>query len=370
MTVHVGVNALFVRAGIVGGTETYVVELLRALDQADPEFEFTVYANSGLLASHPDLGVRHRFVAVDAPDVPPARRIVAEHTWLVRCVRRDGIDLLHHLGGTVPSLSSAPGLVTIHDIQPILHPERFSMVKRTYLRTALPAALRRSVRSVAVSDFIREQMIAQLSADPDKVDVVRIGVDPSPVPSGVDPGIAGRYFLHPAIAYEHKGHRTLIRAFGMLDRDDVRLVLTGGSGPIEAEVMAALEASPVADRIDRLGWVTAERLDGLYRGAVALSFPSEYEGLGIPALEAMARDCPVIATQTTGLTEAVGDAGVLVEIGDLRALVAAMERLLDDDSERQRLIAAGRARVAEFSWDHSAQAQLESYRRTLADLAG
>lgn len=369
MTVHVGVNALFVRAGVVGGTETYVVELLRALDQADGEFEFTVYANSGLLAGYPDLGVRHRFVAIDAPDVPPARRIVAEHTWLVRCARRDGIELLHHLGGTVPSLSSAPCIVTIHDIQPILHPERFSMVKRTYLRKALPAALRRAVRSISVSDFTRDQMVSELAADPDKVDVVRIGVDPSPTPSGVDPGIAGRYFLHPAIAYEHKGHRSLIKAFGMLDRDDVRLVLTGGSGPIEAEVLAALEASPVADRIDRLGWVTPDRLDALYRDAVALSFPSEYEGLGIPALEAMARDCPVIATRTTGLTEAVGDAGVLVEVGDLQSLVAAMDRLLDDEPERARLVAAGRARVAEFSWAHSAQAQVESYRRTLADLA-
>ncbi len=370
MTIHVGINALFVRAGIVGGTETYVVELLRALDQSGGEFEFTVYANGGLLARYPDLGVRHRCVAVDAPDVPPARRIVAEHTWLVRCARRDGIDLLHHLGGTVPSVSSAPGIVTIHDIQPILHPERFSMVKRTYLRKALPAALRRSVRSVSVSDFTRDQLVAELGADPDKVDVVRIGVDPNPPASDVAPGVADRYFLHPAIAYEHKGHRALIRAFGMLDRTDVRLVLTGGAGPIEAEVQAALEASPVVDRIDRLGWVTPDRLDALYRGAVALCFPSEYEGLGIPALEAMARDCPVVATRTTGLTEAVGDAGVLVEVGDLDGLVSAMDQLMDDEAERQRLIVAGREQVAGFSWAHSGQAQLESYRRTLADLSG
>ena len=192
---------------------------------------------------------------------------------------------------------------------------------------------------------------------------------PAPTPSGVDPGVAGRFFLHPAIAYEHKGHRVLIKAFGLLERDDVRLVLTGGEGPIEAEVRAALEASPVADRIDRIGWVTAERLDALYRDAIALSFPSEYEGLGIPALEAMARDCPVIATRSSGLAEAVGEAGILVEVGDVHALVAAMDRLLDDDGERQRLIAAGRARVSEFSWAESAQAQLESYRRAMADLA-
>lgn len=367
---RIGVNALFVRAGIVGGTETYVVELLRALDEAGSGIEFIVYANRGLLATHPDLGERHRFVAVDAPDVPPARRIVAEHTWLVRSARRDRIDLLHHLGGTVPAVQAAPGVVTIHDVQPILHPERFGFVKRTYLRTALPKAIRRSERVIGVSEFTRDQIVEHLGADRSTVDVVRIGVQTDPRPSDVDPGIAGPYFLHPAITYEHKGHLTLVDAFSRLGRDGVRLVLTGGPGSREDEVQAAVRASPVADRIDRLGWVTDERLDALYRHAIGLSFPSEYEGLGIPALEAMARGCPVVATRTGGLAEAVGDAGLLVEPGDAEGLAAAMARLLDDETERSRLADAGRHRVRDFGWDVSAGAQLEVYERTLAGLRG
>jgi alpha-1,3-rhamnosyl/mannosyltransferase len=115
-----------------------------------------------------------------------------------------------------------------------------------------------------------------------------------------------------------------------------------------------------------LGHVEDQEMPALYSAARALVFPSLYEGFGLPALEAMAAGTPVIASNTTGLAEVVGDAGLTVDPRSADAFADALGRVLGDDGLRDRLATAGRARAAEFTWVRTAAATAAVYREALA----
>jgi alpha-1,3-rhamnosyl/mannosyltransferase len=144
---------------------------------------------------------------------------------------------------------------------------------------------------------------------------------------------------------------------------DALLVLTGGAGPEELAVARLVDDLELTGRVVRTGRVPFERLDALYRGAVACVFPSQFEGVGIPVLEAMARGCPVIAADATALPHVVGDAGDLVAAGDVEAWAAAMRRMAADSTHRAALIEAGRARVRRWAPEVSAAQLVAAWRQ-------
>jgi glycosyltransferase involved in cell wall biosynthesis len=145
---------------------------------------------------------------------------------------------------------------------------------------------------------------------------------------------------------------TLLDAFERLGRTDVQLVLAGPQGWNEdlGERLARL-----GDLVRPVGFVDPDALRALYAGADVFCFPSLHEGFGLPVLEAMAQGTAVVTSAGTATAEVAGDTGVLVDPLDVAGLVEALSRLLDDDTERQRLGAAGRARATErFSWARTA----------------
>jgi alpha-1,3-rhamnosyl/mannosyltransferase len=171
-----------------------------------------------------------------------------------------------------------------------------------------------------------------------------------------------------AITYRHKGHAVLIEAFREVAAavSDVDLVLSGGVGPFEEDVQRLIERSGLNGRVRRVGRIPRTDVDGLLDGAVALAFPSHYEGFGLPTVEAMARGCPVLAADATALPEVVADAGMLLPPDDASAWRDALFTLLGDEARRAQLVAAGRARVTQFSAVSHARALAEVYRRALA----
>ncbi len=110
------------------------------------------------------------------------------------------------------------------------------------------------------------------------------------------------------------------------------------------------------------GSLADDDLDALYRTAAVLALPSRYEGFGLPVVEAMARGCPVVCSDAACLPEVAGGAAELVPVGDVAALADALGGVLDDDARRDRLVAAGRARAAAFTWAASAEAHARAYR--------
>ena len=169
------------------------------------------------------------------------------------------------------------------------------------------------------------------------------------------------YVLFVGTVEPRKGIDVLLAAYASLRRQghpDLRLVVAGPPGWGETPALDG-EGVVAPGRIDEV------TLDALYRGAAVLAVPSRSEGFGLPALEAMARGCPVVVSDAGALPEVVGDAGVLVKPGDADALAGALDRILTDDALATALGAAGYRRAADFTWSACTAAHVAAYHAAL-----
>ena len=374
---RIGMNLLWLVPGEVGGSEEYTIGLLRALEALAPDdIDLVLYVNSRTERDHPELVAGFETVVAPISGTSRPLRVLVESTWLAWRSRRDRVEAVHHGGGTMPVLRSRPGLVTLHDLQPISHPERFGAIKRTYIRLAVPRSLRRASRVVCLSDFTAGDAVVLAGVDPSRVAIVPSGVDPVDlIESGPSQqersevlarfGLSDtRFLLLPAITYTHKNHRTLVDAFARLGstHPDLCLVLTGGPGDAEEALLQQIQELALGERVLRTGRVAAPDLDILYREAALVAFPSLYEGFGLPLLEAMVRGCPVVASSVGGLPQVGGEAARFVDPLDVEGWVDAIRTVLDDDGYRSTMVAAGLEQSHRFRWSSSAVALAELYR--------
>jgi alpha-1,3-rhamnosyl/mannosyltransferase len=364
---RIGINLLFLVPGEVGGSEPLLTNLVEAMGASG--HELTVFAVKGFGSAHPGVGGAAEIVEVPWATGAQGLRIAAEHSWLAIEARRRKLDVIHHGGGTAPFVKTAPTVVTVHDIQFHHHPENFVKLKRAWLRLNVPRTVQRADVVTVPSEWVRQDLAASLRADPSKVMVVPFGSENL---FGSTPASAaqareryrldGPFFLFPGRTYPHKNHRMLIEAFAPL-ADRAQLVFTGAPWFRDGEVAAAARHLGLTGKVRNLGLVPRGDLAGLYTAAVALVYPTRFEGFGAPVLEAMSAGCPVVASNSTAVPEVVGDAGILLDPDDLEGWTGSMQKLIEDGGLRALLAGKGRARAAEFSWDRSAQLQLSAYEK-------
>jgi alpha-1,3-rhamnosyl/mannosyltransferase len=177
-------------------------------------------------------------------------------------------------------------------------------------------------------------------------------------------GVRPPFLLYPAVTYPHKNHETLIRALAALRgrRPDLSLVLTGAEGPEEESLGLLVRELGVGSAVHRVGRIPREDLDACLRRAAVLTFPSRYEGFGIPVVEAMAVGVPVVAADATAVPEVVEDAGLLVGADDVDGWIDAIDSVLGDPGLRDRLIRAGFERWRRFEQVDAARILAEAYR--------
>jgi alpha-1,3-rhamnosyl/mannosyltransferase len=365
----VACNLLWLVPGMVGGTETATVAMLRQIASEPPDdVDLTLFGLESLGSTYPDL-VRD-FAVQLAPLTGRLRslRVATENSWLARQTRT-GFDLVHHMGGVLPAVRGAPGLVTIHDLQPFDMPENFQAAKRAYLHRSIPRSVRQALGVVAPTEFVRRGIIDRFGVAPERVRLAPWGVEPPSTDVSVAQvqaryGLPRRWFVFPSFTWNHKNHDMLLRAFAAVAvrEHDVMLVLTGGEGPAEQHVLEQISQLGLRGRVRRTGLIPRRDVLAIVRGAVAMTFPSRYEGFGLPVLEAMSVGTPVLASDTAALPEVVGDGGRLVPADDTDAWTDEMVLMLHDGEERQRLAAAGRRHVAGFTWRNTANAILSAYR--------
>jgi alpha-1,3-rhamnosyl/mannosyltransferase len=365
----VGVNLLWCRPGRVGGSEEYTTRLLGSVHAVDPTVDLTLFASRAFAEAHPALTARSHLD--DPPTGTQQRtvRVIVERTWLPRHARR--VDVVHHAGGTAPPVGR-PIVLTIHDLQYLAFPQFFHPVKRAFLSASVPRAVARAAVVTVPSEFVRTDVHAAFGVPLDRIVVV-----PHMLPERAEPlidtdvraryALGERFVVYPAVTWPHKNHSVLIEALARLDSThrDIGAVLLGSPGPSDAAVDALVTRLGLDGRVRRLGRVPDADRDALYRAALALTFPSRYEGVGAPVIEAMAAGCPVIASATTALPEVVGDAGWLVNPDDASAWANAITELADDAGERRRLIDAGHERVGRVTSLHSAELLVGAYRQAL-----
>ena len=278
------------------------------------------------------------------------------------------IDVVHGTNFVVPPARRAGAVVTVHDLTCLHFPELCDRATLAY-PSLLRAAIARGALVHAVSRFVADEVIEHLGADPRQVGVAYSGVPPvGPGDAARGRQLAGseRYVLALGTVEPRKDLPLLVRAFDALagQRPEVRLVLAGPDGWGAQALDVALAGASHRSRIVRLGWVSEDDRAALLAGATVLAYPSRYEGFGFPPLEAMAAGVPVVTTAAGALPEVVGDAAVLVEVGDGDALAGALASLLDDTDQREALVTAGRRRVARYRWEGCAEDLMALYQRS------
>ena len=364
---RLAVNLLSLVPDDVGGAEEYAVRTLSAYARHGPaNLRPVLCLSEAALGAHPSLGEAFDVEVHPNDGQRRARRVLAENTWLA--ARTAGLAV-HHLGGRIPARTSRPVAVTVHDLQPLDHPENFGPVKGAYLARAVPRSVARADVVVAVSDAVGRQIVDRLGADPDRVVTVSVGAEtvasaPS-VPAG-PPTV-----LYPATTHPHKNHRLLVEAFDRVAarHPDVRLVLTGGRGSAEADVARAIATAEHAGRIDRAGRVPAADLARHLADADVVAFPSTYEGFGIPVLEAMAAGVAVLVADGTPAADLVRGCDAIVGAGDPAAWAEALDRLLADRGHRTDLATRVLAAARDRTWEASAAALERAWRLLLAGSA-
>lgn len=371
---RVGVNLMFLVPGEVGGSEPLLTNLVLAVARGGAEV--VVFGVRGLAAAYPQIGVSAEVVEVPWSTGRQGLRIAAEHTWLAAEAARRNLDVVHHGVGTAPFVKARPTVVTVHDIQYAHYPGNFVRPKRAWLRLNVPVTVRRSEVLTVPSRFVRGDLVRAFGIDPGKVVVVPFGSErlfgPHPA-SRAEVRERYRldrpYVLFPGRTYPHKNHRLLVEAFRPL-ADDADLVLTGAPWSRDREVLAGARDLGLSGSVRHLGLVPRGDLAGLYEGAVALAYPTRFEGFGAPLLEAMSLGCPVIASAAAAVPEVVGDAGILLDPDDVDGWTEMMDRVLRKPDLREELSGRARRRAAEFSWQNAGALQMEAYRRALEGSGG
>jgi glycosyltransferase involved in cell wall biosynthesis len=234
----------------------------------------------------------------------------------------------------------------------------------------LPDILRRAAAIIAVSHFTCRELVDWLPEVSDRIAVVHNGSHARampPKPAAGD-GSTPHYALMLGTLEPRKNLPLALDAMQILRRRgvDLRLVLAGGKSSL-VDVPALLRARGLGEpEVTRTGYIDDARVSTLLAGARVLVFPSLYEGFGMPLLEGMEAGVPVVGVRAGATPETIGDAGLVVEPGDAEAFADAMERAAFDEELRARLIPAGRAQAANFTWERAARETLDLYRKVVA----
>jgi len=372
---HVGLNLVFLTPGETGGMEIYARELIQALVEERPELRLTAFVNRVAAASD---GPWNGLIPSVTVPVDARRRIEwvrGEQQLLPRLAARQGVNLLHSLASTAPAWGRFRRIVTIHDLIYRIYPEAHSGLRSLGMRVLVPLAARRSDRIIVDAASTRDDLTRLLKIDPAKIDVVPagIGTTASAVATSEE-DIRARYdagsrpiVLTMSAKRPHKNLLRLLDAVALIpgERRPV-LILPGYPTPHEDELRARAAELALDRDVRFVGWIPAEEFEGLYGAADCFVFPSLYEGFGLPVLEAMARGVPVACSGRGSLAEVAGNAARLFNPESTREIAEAIESLLDDPGEADRLRAAGRERAKLFSWRATARGTLASYDRVLA----
>jgi glycosyltransferase involved in cell wall biosynthesis len=308
------------------------------------------------------------------PGRRPAR-LAWEQTAAAGLARHIGADVWHGPHYTMPLRLDVPAVVTVHDMTFFDHPEWHERAKVPFFRQMIRSSAARARVVVCVSHETARRLRAITATGADVL-VAHHGVDharfrPDAGPSadlalldahGITPPFVAS---HPGTLEPRKDLPTLVAAYARVaaGRPDLRLVIAGADGWGTVAVRDAIAEHHVGARVLRPGYLPSVALPALLRRASAVAYPSQYEGFGLPALEALACGAPLVTTRGSALEEVVGDAALCVPPHDPLALASALANVLDDVDLERRLRHAGPEQAAHFTWAASVDVHVDAYER-------
>ena len=293
---------------------------------------------------------------------------------IVSDLRRDGIQLFHGLSGELPlglRRQGIPGVVTIHDLIFLRHPEYYHWLDAKIYAYKFRATCREATRIIAISERTKHDIVALGGVDPDIIDVIYQSCNPrfgEPL-SAEDVeatcqrlSLPRRYVLNVGSVEERKNVLLVVKALPLLP-DDVHLVIVGKHTPYADRVAAYADAHALSYRVHILHGIGDHDLQAIYQQAQVFAYPSRYEGFGIPIIEAAFSRLPVVACTGSCLEEAGGPDSLYVAPDDVEGMAAALSQLLTAGEERDNRILRTLHYVERFRGRDVASQVIDVYRR-------
>jgi glycosyltransferase involved in cell wall biosynthesis len=369
--VRVGIDLRY-RGDAFPGIGRYSDELVRALTALPAAPQLVLFSNQP--AVHRDAFPHSEIVAVRSGPFS-----LSQQAELPLLARRSRLDLLHSPYFVKPYLLPCPSLLTIFDLLPLLLPATLSPRGRRFYRLAVTLAARTSRHIVTASASARADLEQLLGVPPARISVIPLAAAdhfrPQPAAAVTDLRrrlqLPDHYLLFVGANKAHKNLDRLLQAFQLIRPQlpaaltDCRLVI---AGPPEQHGSSAAQLAArygLQDAVQVLHHLPAADLPALYSGALLLAFPSSYEGFGLPPLEAMACDTPVLCSYAGSLPEVVADAALSVDPHSRHEIADGLLQLLTNPLLRARLQARGRIQAARFSWQRTAVATRDLYQRLI-----
>lgn len=357
------------RAGI-GHYTSYLVHHLLALDHTNTYVLFFDhrFRNTEEFARYRNVQVR-RFPLSRYKRFLP---VTYAHALVPQIISRAHVDVFHAPANILPLAYRGPSVITIHDLAIYKEPSWFP---RQVLSTSVlvPRSLTHAKRIIAVSNSTAEDIQIFFNVPSRKIKVIYEGVEHFITTRAARErarktyNIRHPYFLFVGTLEPRKNLPRAIRAYARFVRRegelarDTEFLIAGGKGYRAEEIPTVIRDEGMQRRVRLLGFVSQQDKVALMKDAIAFVFPSLYEGFGLPVLEAMQLGTPVIASDTSSMTEIVGRAGLLVNPEKTEPIARAMGLLLANSKLRREFGIRGKLKAKQFRWETTARETLKVY---------
>lgn len=370
----IAVNARMLTQWKPGGLVNYAHETLTRITRKHRDHEFL------FIVDRPFPGRAAYSANVSVATAFPSFHPLLWYPWFEIAVpamlKKFGADLFLSPDGFVSLSTHVPTVTVIHDLNFHHHPQDMPFLISRYYNRFFPQYAKKAKMIATVSQYSRQDIVSLYGEPPEKIMVTCCATGEGFIPlreeekQKVRREVSGGapYFLSVGALHPRKNLVRLIEAFDKFKTDTpspTKLVLAGPHLFKTKDIFEARRKIRHKNDVIFSGSVSEEQLRKLYGGAQALMFVSYFEGFGIPAIEAMSCDVPVVAGNRTSLPEICGDAAVLVDPFSIEAIAKAMTSVSLDKNLQTRLIEKGRIQKTKFSWDKTADLLWEAVERSL-----
>jgi len=348
------------------GIGRYTQQLISELEKLDSQNEYFVFlTKEGFDLYKPRQKNWHK-VLVNCPPYSFKEQVV-----LPKILNQYQLDLVHFFHFNKPLFYSGKFIVTIHDLIHLKFNQASStrsfwsyLIKHLVSRLVSQNTVKRGSKIIAVSGFVKKQIIEYYKINLDKIIVT---YESTFMPSNIKhqtSNIKHPYLLYVGNAYPHKNLERLLTAFKVISADEnICLVLVGKIDYFYQRLQKLAKNLDLTEKVIFAGQVNDVDLSVLYQNALAYVFPSLMEGFGLPGLEAMAHNCPVVSSKAGALPEIYGSAALYFNPEKVQEIVEAIKKIIYDNGLREELKKRGQAQIKKYSWDKCAKETLAVYKK-------
>ena len=355
-----GINLVPLFPGKIGGAEQYIRNIINIM-QKEESLDIYLFVNEYAYGTFEETENLHKYVIeLEKPHTPQLQQYI------------DSLSLdvwfcpLFHL---IPEDCSIPSAVMIFDIQQEYYPENFSKYELQERRKQTSNTLKKANKILTISEFSKKTIIEKYNISPEKIAVTYLDADhcfnnpfDDLLNKKVKTNLPEKYIFYPANMWPHKNHLALLEAYQILKNRygfDADLVFTGNQDKETDKIKAFIESNDLRNQVRYLGYIPQNEMPYIFHNAQLLVFPSKFEGFGIPLVEAMKSNLPIVCANSTCIPEIVGDAAVLFDENDPENIAETILRVYQDDNLKNKLLTYSEQRKNLFSWETCATTTID-----------